>query len=85
VLARIAEAGLITGEWVGADASTMEANAALSSIVRLDLPKKAKLSDHYAEDLHNLTWVINTTSQKYLGFYLLPGLSSIDRGVALNL
>ena len=34
VLARIAEAGLIKGERIGVDASTMEANAALRSIVR---------------------------------------------------
>ena len=36
VLARIAEAGLIKGERIGVDASTMEANAALRSIVRRD-------------------------------------------------
>jgi len=36
VLARIAEAGLIKGERIGVDASTMEANAALKSIVRRD-------------------------------------------------
>ncbi len=36
VLARIAEAGLVEGERIGVDASTMEANAALRSIVRRD-------------------------------------------------
>ncbi|MCP4201430.1 MAG: transposase [bacterium] len=36
VLARIAEAGLIKGERIGVDASTMEANAALRTIVRRD-------------------------------------------------
>ena len=36
VLARIAEAGLIEGARIGVDASTMEANAALRSIVRRD-------------------------------------------------
>ena len=36
VLARIAEAGLIKGERIGVDASTMEANAALKSIMRRD-------------------------------------------------
>jgi transposase len=36
VLGRIAEAGLIKGERIGVDASTMEANAALRSIVRRD-------------------------------------------------
>jgi hypothetical protein len=34
VLALIAEAGLIKGERIGVDASTMEANAALRTIVR---------------------------------------------------
>jgi transposase len=36
VLARLAEHGLIKGERIGVDASTMEANAALRSIVRRD-------------------------------------------------
>jgi transposase len=36
VLALIAEAGLIKGERIGVDASTMEANAALRNIVRRD-------------------------------------------------
>ena len=35
-LALIADAGLVKGERIGVDASTMEANAALSSIVRRD-------------------------------------------------
>ncbi len=36
VLARIAEHGLVKGERIGVDASTMEANAALRTIVRRD-------------------------------------------------
>jgi hypothetical protein len=36
VLARIAEHGLVKGERIGIDASTMEANAALRTIVRRD-------------------------------------------------
>src|ERR1700752_296920 len=36
VLQRLAEHGLITGERIGVDASTMEANAALRTIVRRD-------------------------------------------------
>src|SRR5919205_2206109 len=36
VLARLAEHGLIEGERIGVDASTMEANAALRAIVRRD-------------------------------------------------
>jgi len=36
VLARLAEHGLIQGERIGVDASTMEANAALRTIVRRD-------------------------------------------------
>jgi transposase len=36
VLARIAEHGLVKGEQIGVDASTMEANAALRTIVRRD-------------------------------------------------
>ena len=36
VLERLAEHGLITGERIGVDASTMEANAALRTIVRRD-------------------------------------------------
>jgi len=36
VLGRIAEAGLVKGERIGVDASTMEANAALRNIVRRD-------------------------------------------------
>ena len=36
VLALIAEAGLVKGERIGVDASTMEANAALRNIVRRD-------------------------------------------------
>lgn len=36
VLARIAEHGLVRGERIGVDASTMEANAALRTIVRRD-------------------------------------------------
>ena len=36
VLALIAEHGLVNGERIGVDASTMEANAALRTIVRRD-------------------------------------------------
>src|SRR5215203_1970047 len=36
VLQRLAERGLVKGEWIGVDASTMEANAALRAIVRRD-------------------------------------------------
>ena len=72
VLARIAEAGLIKSEWVGADAWTMEANAALRSIVRLDIPKQTKLGDYNAEDLHNLIWVINNIA-KCLSFLSFAG------------
>lgn len=36
VLALIAELGLVRGERLGVDASTMEANAALRAIVRRD-------------------------------------------------
>ncbi len=36
VLQRLAAHGLIKGEWIGIDASTMEANAALRTIVRRD-------------------------------------------------
>ena len=36
VLAQIAEAGLVKGERIGVDASTLEANAALRNIVRRD-------------------------------------------------
>ena len=36
VLALIGEAGLVKGERIGVDASTMEANAALRNIVRRD-------------------------------------------------
>ncbi len=36
VLALIAERGLVRGERIGVDASTMEANAALRAIVRRD-------------------------------------------------
>jgi transposase len=36
VLQRLAEHGLIKGDRIGVDASTMEANAALRTIVRRD-------------------------------------------------
>ena len=36
VLARLGEAGLVTGKTIGVDATTLEANAALRSIVRRD-------------------------------------------------
>jgi transposase len=36
VLARLAEAGLLKGQTIGVDATTLEANAALRSIVRRD-------------------------------------------------
>jgi transposase len=36
ILQRLAEAGLVNGKTVGVDATTLEANAALRSIVRRD-------------------------------------------------
>ena len=46
----IAEAGLIKGERIGVDASTMEANAALRNIVRRDN------GEGYREMLERLAW-----------------------------
>ena len=40
VLARLAEHGLIQGERIGIDASTMEANAALRTIIRRDTSRR---------------------------------------------
>ena len=41
VLAQIVEAGLVKGERIGVDASTLEANAALRNIVRRDTAARA--------------------------------------------
>ena len=49
VLALIAEAGLVKGERIGVDASTMEANAALRNIVRRDTGEGYRGS---RQDLH---------------------------------
>ena len=66
VLALIAEAGLVKGERIGVDASTMEANAALRNIVRRDTgegyrgmagalgPRRAASRHPRAEDLARL-------------------------------
>jgi hypothetical protein len=45
VLHRLAEHGLIRGERIGVDASTMEANAALRSIVRRDSGEGSRDAD----------------------------------------
>ena len=50
VLALIGEAGLVKGERIGVDASTMEANAALRNIVRRDT------GEGYREMLEHLAW-----------------------------
>jgi hypothetical protein len=57
VLKRVAERGLVKGERIGVDGSTMEANAALRTIVRRDngesyremLTRMAKERDRHAE------------------------------------
>src|SRR3954454_14188913 len=65
VLARLAEHGLIKGDRIGVDASTMEANAALRAIVRRDtgegyramlerLAKESGIATPTAEDLIRL-------------------------------
>ena len=65
VLQRLAERGLVKGERIGVDASTMEANAALRSIVRRDsgegyremlerLAKESGIETPTAEDLIRL-------------------------------
>ena len=64
VLALIAEAGLVKGERIGVDASTMEANAALRNIVRRDtegyrgmlarLAQESGIETSTAEDLARL-------------------------------
>src|SRR4051794_27906072 len=65
VLARLAEHGLIKGERIGVDASTMEANAALRTIVRRDsgegyremltcMAKESGIETPTAEDLVRL-------------------------------
>ena len=65
VLALIAEAGLVKGERIGVDASTMEANAALRNIVRRDtgegyqemlehLARESGIETPTAEDLARL-------------------------------
>lgn len=51
VLARIAEHGLVKGERIGVDASTMEANAALRTIVRRDTGETYRqMLKHMAEE-----------------------------------
>ena len=65
VLARLAERGLVQGERIGVDASTMEANAALRTIVRRDsgegyremldrMAKESGIETPSAEDLVRL-------------------------------
>ena len=65
VLALIGEAGLVKGERIGVDASTMEANAALRNIVRRDtgegyremlehLARESGIETPTAEDLARL-------------------------------
>ncbi|HEX5795401.1 MAG TPA: transposase, partial [Geminicoccaceae bacterium] len=65
VLARLAERGLVKGERIGVDASTMEANAALRAIVRRDsgegyramlarLARESGIATPTAEDLIRL-------------------------------
>ena len=51
VLAQIAEAGLVKGERIGVDASTMEANAALRNIVRRDTGEGYReMLEHLAQE-----------------------------------
>ncbi len=51
VLALIAEAGLVKGERIGVDASTMEANAALRNIVRRDTGEGYReMLEHLAQE-----------------------------------
>ena len=44
VLQRLADAGLVKGTTIGIDATTLEANAALRSIVRRDTGRRIKSS-----------------------------------------
>ena len=51
VLALIAEAGLVKGDRIGVDASTMEANAALRNIVRRDTGEGYReMLEHLAQE-----------------------------------
>ena len=83
VLALIAEAGLVKGERIGVDASTMEANAALRNIVRRDtgegyrgmlerLAQETGIETPTAEDLSRL-------DRKRKGEALEPGLGFQER------
>ena len=81
VLALIAEAGLVKGERIGVDASTMEANAALRNIVRRDtgegyrgmlarLAQESGIETPTAEDLARLDRQYDSLIQKFS----IPGL-----------
>jgi len=56
VLAQIVEAGLVKGERIGVDASTLEANAALRNIVRRDT------AEGYREMLERLSGIETPTA-----------------------
>ena len=74
VLALIGEAGLVKGERIGVDASTMEANAALRNIVRRDTGEGYReMLEHLAresgiESPRPRTWRVWTASARARSF-----------------
>ena len=92
VLALIAEAGLVKGERIGVDASTMEANAALRNIVRRDtgegyrgmlarLAQESGIETPTAEDLARLPQAKGKKLSNQLGLEERPrGQDRQDEG-----
>jgi len=63
VLQRIADAGLLKGKTIGIDATTLEANAALRSIVRRDTGDSyQEFLTKLAKDSAFILFIIGTTS-----------------------
>ena len=65
VLGRLAESGLVSGKTVGMDATTLEANAALRSIVRLD---SGEDYDEFVRGLAEASGVETPTRTELVGF-----------------
>ena len=65
VLGRLAESGLVSGKTVGVDATTLEANAALRSIVRLD---SGEDYDEFVRGLAEASGVETPTRTELVGF-----------------
>ena len=56
-----------------------------NAILRRDLPRKADYKDYSAQDFQNLTWMINQTPRKCLGYKTPAEAFSENLTVALEM